>query len=194
MISNNLWKTTALVTLVLTGLLGGAGAAIGGVGKSKGKADPAAAERRGKADKRSKKASRKVRRGLTVVGETGEKTVDSTTMTPIGAAPAEPNGPARVVGRVVYGEAKGKVIATVDVKKVFQHIPSYRKIQQENLKKTKARYHFLISQANQAFQQAVEIEALTQSIDVVVEAGGVENAGADVVDLTDTVIKRIERN
>lgn len=188
------WMSALIVVIALGALLSSAGSAAGGVGKSKGKKPDAPQVQKGKGVNKGVKKKGRVRRGLTVVGATGEKTTDTTNL-PAGTPAAKgKDGPPRITGRVVYGDAKGGgVIATVDVKKVFGHIPAYRKISQENLKKTKARYHFLISQANEAFQQAVELEASTKSVDVVVEKGGVENADQTVVDLTDKVIKRIER-
>lgn len=100
--------------------------------------------------------------------------------------------PLAIVGKVVYGDASAtENIAVVSVKEIFDHLPSYKKIQEENVKKTKARYHFLITQANEEFQAALEAVARTGSIVAVVEKGGVENADDWVVDLTAKVIAQI---
>lgn len=100
--------------------------------------------------------------------------------------------PLSIVGKVLYGDSDAtEDIAVVSVKEVFDHLPSYRKIQEENLKKTKARYHFLITQANEEFQAAVEAVARSGSIVAVVEKGGVENADDRVDDVTQKVIAQI---
>lgn len=112
--------------------------------------------------------------------------------------PGEPDAPEkgkfRVTGKIIYGEIKGaRRVATVDVKRSFAKIPSYQRIQKENIKKTKAEYHILVAKANQEFQLAVEAAALRGFVDLVVEKGGIKGgADLELVDITDTVIDIID--
>lgn len=179
-------KPLAVTLLLLCGLFGGMAGASPGSDQAKPKPPGSTASKFNPA-----RANRKKDAPSEVPAPDPGATAD----TPAAASDpaAEPTGEAKVVGRVIYGvAAKAGSRAVVDVKKVFEHISSYQKIRDENLKKTKARYHFLLAEANQEFQQAVEIVALAESVDVVVETGGIENADATVVDLTDKVIARIQ--
>ncbi len=104
---------------------------------------------------------------------------------------ADASGPT-VTGKVVFGDpATAQKFVVVDVDKVFAEIPAYRKIKQESVSKSKARYHILIAQANEDFQVAVQLVALQEGADVVVEKGGLK--GVKAVDITDAVLKRIKR-
>ncbi|MFH0943860.1 MAG: hypothetical protein V2A76_01575 [Planctomycetota bacterium] len=105
------------------------------------------------------------------------------------ASSKEPSTQAmRITGRVIYGSVYGELepgqkVAVVDVSGVFDVIPAYRKIQRENLKKTKAQYHILMDQANKEFAAAVEAEALHAGFGLVIEKGGV--TGVRVVDISE---------
>ena len=122
-----------------------------------------------------------------------EEPADSSQQSPpVPPVPPVPRITGRVIHGSIYGElAAGRKVAEVDVSKVFEVIPAYKKIRRENLKKTKAQYHILIAQANQEFQAAVEAEALHQDIVLVVEKGGV--SGVPVIDLTGVVRARLEK-
>jgi len=97
----------------------------------------------------------------------------------------------RVTGKIVYGAAtQARKVAEVDVQKVFASIPAYQKIKSENVPKHKARYHILISRANEEFQTAVQAIALHGTYDLVVEKGGV--SGVESIDITDEVVKRVD--
>ena len=100
-----------------------------------------------------------------------------------------------MTGKVIFGQAAGaQRVATVDVKRCFARIPSYRKIQKQNIKKTKAEYHILVAKANERFQTAVETAALTGYVDLVVEKGGIRGGeGVELVDITQEVIDIIEK-
>lgn len=162
-------------------------------------------EQRDKEPKNSKKASKKAPEKSSEKsgkkGATGAAKASGTGGEPAGAGstsanqvPPPPEEPPAVTGEVIYGDLWSyQTVATVDVERVFEHLPSYKKIQSENLKKTKARYHFLIAQANDELRAAVARAAKAQSIDVVVEKGGADESDARVVDLTDEVIEAIGR-
>lgn len=186
MAMRNMWKLLATIAIILPALLCGSTV-------------EAAVDKGGKAPSATKsgKKSRKTKQG----GSAEPASVDPAPAaepgsdepaTEPGSDPA-PAAPMRIVGKVVYGDASASEnLATVDVKEVFDHLPSYRKIQEENLKKTKARYHFLLAQANEEFRTAVTSAARTAGVLAVVEAGGVENPDDSVTDLTAKVIEDLD--
>ncbi len=109
-------------------------------------------------------------------------------LVPIGSISAHATKPlprVTISGKVLLGDSKAfRTIATVDRRKVFETIPAVRTLRTEKVARDSARYHFLIYEANREFQRIVGLAALRQSIDLVVEAGGVLAAGIDIVDLT----------
>lgn len=90
-----------------------------------------------------------------------------------------------ISGKVLFGDARSfRSVATVDRRSVFDAIPAIKTLRTERVERNSARYHFLIYEANREFQRLVGLAALRQSIDLVVEAGGVMAAGIEVLDLT----------
>ncbi len=97
----------------------------------------------------------------------------------------------QVTGRIVAGQKAGALkVAVVDIGRAFDKIPAYQKLKKEDLKNTKARYHFLVAEANQKFQAAVNLVAARGSFDLVVEKGGVK--GLEVADITDEVVEALD--
>jgi hypothetical protein len=95
-----------------------------------------------------------------------------------------------VVGAVVRGDPEyARNVATVDVERCFDLIPSYRKVKLEARSRESARYLLLIAQANEEFRTAVDWIALREGFDLVVERNGVR--GTLTVDITDIVCDRL---
>lgn len=109
-------------------------------------------------------------------------------LTPLGSVSAHATKPlprVTISGKVLLGDTKAfRTVATVDRRKVFDAIPAVRTLRTEKVVRDSARYHFLIYEANREFQRVVGLAALRQSIDLVVEVGGVLAAGIDIIDLT----------
>ncbi len=200
-------KRIVLFVLLLLVAGGNASEAVAGDGKKKKKAEPNASrvDDGGRADEaRKKKArARSGRRGRRAqasgVGEpiqTGTGTaapaaLDPSSASSAGDEPAVTRASLRVTGKVLYGDVvQVRKAAVVDVQKVFAAIPAYKKIKTENVPKHKARYHILVSQANQEFQAAVQAVALHDAFDLVAEKGGTQ--GGAPTDITDQVLARID--
>ena len=82
-------------------------------------------------------------------------------------------------------------IATLDRRAVFAEIPAYQTLTREKLTKRDPRYHFLLRQANEAFDHAIRSLCRTHGIDLVVARGDVEVRGLDVLDLTDPLRQEV---
>ena len=82
-------------------------------------------------------------------------------------------------------------IATVDRREVFSAIPAYRTLRREKLTKRDARYHFLLRQANEAFDTAVRRLCKAHGVDLVVAQGDVAATGLDVLDLTELLKREV---
>lgn len=94
-----------------------------------------------------------------------------------------------VTGRVLLGSAKYfHSVGTLDRRRVFHAAPAAQTIRRERVPRDSARYHFLVVEANRAVGRALEEVALRAGVDFVVEQGGVEVAGVDVIDLTDLTL------
>jgi hypothetical protein len=90
-----------------------------------------------------------------------------------------------VTGRVLVGDPKSFVrVGTVDRAALFPLVPAFKELRRTRVPKDSAQYHFLLYEANRQFQQALVRAAKVDSVDLVVEAGGVRAAGIDVADLT----------
>ena len=156
----------------------------GGKSKKKKKAKAAAAqvEKAGRVDPPAAV-------GTAIQTGTGAVAPTESTVVEPSATPAAET--VRVTGKIVYGAAhQARRVAEVDVQAVFASIPAYKKIKTENVPKHKARYHILISRANEEFQTAVQAIALHGTYDLVVEKGGV--SGVEPTDITDDVVKRVD--
>lgn len=179
--------------------------AAGGEGSKKAKKrDGASAEKVGEAEGRKAKAKRERRErrarrekaggvAAPIQTGTGGAAAENPAENPAEEPAAETPGTEeklRVTGKILYGDAlQVRKVAVVDVQKVFAAIPAYRKIQTENVPKHKARYHILVSQANQEFQAAVHAVALHDAFDLVVEKGGLK--GGTSTDITELVLTRV---
>ncbi|MBL8767855.1 MAG: hypothetical protein JNL94_10840 [Planctomycetes bacterium] len=114
-----------------------------------------------------------------------------------GSAAARSNAAACVVtGRALLGEPQlarfARRIGEVDVERCFEAIPAWRTIKQEELRSTRARYHFLMRQANVDLQRAIAAAAAQRGVTLVVERGGIQNAGDKAVDLTQSVLDALK--
>ena len=82
--------------------------------------------------------------------------------------------------------------AVVARKKVYDKIPAYKKIKQEKLKPTDARYHFLVREASEKFKKAVKKVAKAKGYDLVAEKNAILVPGKILPDITKDVIKKIQ--
>ncbi len=99
-----------------------------------------------------------------------------------------------VSGKVVLGNAKRfHTVATVDRRAIFEATSAIRAMRADRVNRDAARYHFLIYEANRAFNRAVELAAEQAGVDLVVESGGVEAAGIAVVDLTKLTLESLAK-
>jgi hypothetical protein len=99
-----------------------------------------------------------------------------------------------ITGKVLVGDAKAfKAVGIVDRRVVFDAIPAIRTLRAERVARDTARYHFLVYEANRAFQRAVQRAAAESKIDLIVDAGGVSAAGIEVRDLTELTRSLIGR-
>lgn len=101
-----------------------------------------------------------------------------------------------VTGRALLGEPQlarfAQRIGEVDVERCFQAIPAWKTIKQEELRPTRARYHFLMRQANVDLQRAIAAAAARRGVTLVVERGGIQNAGDKTLDLTQSVLDALQ--
>ena len=97
-----------------------------------------------------------------------------------------------VTGTVLLGSTLGFTgIAVIDRKAVFQELPSWKKIVKNKISRNSARYHFLLKDANNEFRRIMEKVAFEHKVDLVVVSGGVTAMGVDVLDLTETILRRL---
>ena len=95
--------------------------------------------------------------------------------------------------KIYYGKAnKAKKPAVVKLKKVYKHIPAYRRIVEEGLKKTEARYHLLMAQASKAFRKALSKVAKEKGYDLIAEFGAIKVKDKKLQDITKLAIKKIK--
>lgn len=101
-----------------------------------------------------------------------------------------------ITGRALLGEPQlarfAQRIGEVDVERCFAAIPAMKTIKQEELRPTRARYHFLMRQANVDLQRAIAAAASRRGVTLVVERGGVQNAGDKSIDLTQSVLDALQ--
>lgn len=197
-------KISVLLISTFMFLLTPAFAADGAAGKEKSASSPAAKKigaasqkKAGSKAENTKQANKPQRLGKKQKESGAEGKKDKQAPAPEEAASeSESTGAMRLTGRVIHGSVHGelepgKKVAVVDISGVFEVIPAYKKIQRENLKKTKAQYHILIAQANEEFTAAVEAEALHGGFGLVIEKGGV--TGVQVVDISEKLKARLKK-
>ncbi|MCC7173144.1 MAG: hypothetical protein IT459_22030 [Planctomycetes bacterium] len=114
-----------------------------------------------------------------------------------GAAGSRANASGCVItGRALLGEPQlarfAQRIGEVDVERCFDAIPAMKTIKQEELRPTRARYHFLMRQANVDLQRAIAAAASRRGVTLVVERGGVQNGGDKSIDLTQSVLDALQ--
>ena len=95
--------------------------------------------------------------------------------------------------KVYYGKVKDfSSPSTINRKKVYAVIPSWKKIKDENIKKSDARYHFLLKEASNTFRKYVKKVAVEKGYDLVAEKSAIKVTGKDLPDITKVVIKKIK--
>lgn len=101
-----------------------------------------------------------------------------------------------ITGRALLGEPQlarfAQRIGEVDVERCFTAIAAWKTIKQEELRPTRARYHFLMRQANLDLQRAIAAAAARRGVTLVVERGGIQNAGDKSIDLTQSVLDALQ--
>ncbi len=92
-------------------------------------------------------------------------------------------------GRVVYGVRRtARNGAVIDMCRCFQQIPAYQRIRREDLPRTRADYHFLMTQATSQFEDAVEAVALRAEVELVIVPDKNVVLPEGTRDLTDEVV------
>ena len=97
-------------------------------------------------------------------------------------------------GKVLHGDPRAFTgLATVDRKAVFESIPAYQQIKREGLNRRDPRYHFLLNEANRAFNRTLERASKYFRVDLIVQEGNVRAVGIEIVDLTPAMRKAVSK-
>ncbi len=95
-------------------------------------------------------------------------------------------------GRVVLGVRRtARTGAVLDICRCFQVIPAFQRIRREEMPRTRADYHFLMAQATEQFEDAVEAVAFREGVDLVIGVDKNVEIPAGTRDLTEDVVAEL---
>lgn len=99
---------------------------------------------------------------------------------------------------IYYGEGEHpKAPAVISADEVWDAIPEYRKIVDQDLSEDDPKYHLLMKRATERFQKALGKIAKRESYDMIGEVGSIESAGdvkKDPPDATADMVDAVSRD